>query len=678
MRWRLDTMMLLLAVTTLPSSAYAQLQKNRGAFTLSQSLQARVAAVADWNADKFADLFTLSQDATVLSLYLWDNASKSFASNAITVYDAASADASVLHKRPIANVMVADIDYDGHLDVLLSAQEDKPASGSKQPVFVHALIRGNPDSSFAAPTPLFSTVGPQPLLLDYQGRMSLDLLGYQLSDTSLATLSLWQNAAGDASSQAAFLPPTSVNTSGADTLCTLDHPHSSAFVDLNGDCQPDIFLTCRDPKDASARSYQIWARSATTGQFGLSRHGSLPSGSGAISFADMNADGTLDAVFPVCDTKSCAIHVVHNFQIPLCARHSAFSQISQQQSALDASACRELENLCLPDNNFTLNFDVGQPGHLAFPLKDLSPNNPFFVLSRSADTAFHTDHPVPLRIGDYNLDGFPDVMAIVSPSSDNAAASSPASVLLLQSVLCTLSDCTPGLNMRSFAVAAQSVSQLTSLSSVLDAAWIDVGDDGTLDVLAIVQDPKTQAVTTQVVLNQLVNDAFFMKTLTLNGAKTSPPSLAYGAASVGATFKYTVIDTSGRKKAVQVTQLSQTSYASLQTPYALVGLGRTNNYIEEMFVGVSANRTNYFYAFNGVVPNSQLVAIPDVDATGAISGWKLELYINPGSYALLVLATLLVTMFLLSLVVGVLHVVERREDERERRKALHVINYDAL
>lgn len=69
---------------------------------------------------------------------------------------------------------------------------------------------------------------------------------------------------------------------------------------------------------------------------------------------------------------------------------------------------------------------------------------------------------------------------------------------------------------------------------------------------------------------------------------------------------------------------------SLQTPYCLVGLGRTNNYVEEMFAGVSRRQVreklqlslprithshyiiqdqNYLF-YEGVIPNSQLIFIP--------------------------------------------------------------------
>jgi len=42
-----------------------------------------------------------------------------------------------------------------------------------------------------------------------------------------------------------------------------------------------------------------------------------------------------------------------------------------------------------------------------------------------------------------------------------------------------------------------------------------------------------------------------------------------------------------KKYMIIVAQLSQSNYNALQTPYCLFGLGRTNSYIEELFVGVS-------------------------------------------------------------------------------------------
>ncbi|KAF8263408.1 hypothetical protein EI94DRAFT_1740946 [Lactarius quietus] len=80
-----------------------------------------------------------------------------------------------------------------------------------------------------------------------------------------------------------------------------------------------------------------------------------------------------------------------------------------------------------------------------------------------------------------------------------------------------------------------------------------------------------------------------------------------GASNLGASYKYTILDTSGRRSAAQVPQLPQTSYQALNTPYAVLG------------------------------------------TTIALAG-----------------------------VVLVLHLNEKREDELERRRSSHHINFDAL
>lgn len=225
--------------------------------------------------------------------------------------------------------------------------------------------------------------------------------------------------------------------------------------------------------------------------------------------------------------------------------------------------------------------------------------------------------------------------------------------------------------------------------------------------------------------NNYFNDAFFLKTLASNGVSptwsgphdTKPAKVGakpFGVNYPGATFKFTVLDTSGKKRANQVAQYPSSSYMGLSLPYSLFGLGRTNNYVEELFVGVTRNQPEHYTTYSGVIPNSQLIIIPyqsedesrppvgglnvtpgaevDPDAVAAVaaaaaawaenkggpSEWTLELYVRPGDYVPWVFVTLVTAIALLSGVVVSLNWMEKREDERERKKALHIINFDAL
>lgn len=124
-------------------------------------------------------------------------------------------------------------------------------------------------------------------------------------------------------------------------------------------------------------------------------------------------------------------------------------------------------------------------------------------------------------------------------------------------------------------------------------------------------------------------------------------------------------------------QLPQTAYQSLLTPYSFIGLGRTNNYIENFFVGSTKHQGGHFINIEGVIPNSKVVIVPPSDDSQQ-TDWRKELYLRPGEWIPLVTLTVVVATVLLAVIVLVLHLNEKREDERERRKVSHYINFDAL
>ena len=143
----------------------------------------------------------------------------------------------------------------------------------------------------------------------------------------------------------------------------------------------------------------------------------------------------------------------------------------------------------------------------------------------------------------------------------------------------------------------------------------------------------------------------------------------FGVSYSGASYKYTVLDTTGRRSAAQIGQLPQTSYHSLLTPYAFFGLGRTNNYIENLFVGSTRytdalpnsskqplDSSQHFINMEGVIPNSKVVIYPPPPGVEvSASGWRRELYLRPGAWIPLVTLTVIIVTVILAIIVGVLH-----------------------
>ena len=122
----------------------------------------------------------------------------------------------------------------------------------------------------------------------------------------------------------------------------------------------------------------MWLNDRATGSFKLKQSGTLPRGAGPITFADMgksslsrssslnplslipppaDRDGTLDLVFPTCDSfststgigRSCSINIAYNKQKPLCA------------STSPEKDCRSPEALCVADPDFKFNLE-SSPG----------------------------------------------------------------------------------------------------------------------------------------------------------------------------------------------------------------------------------------------------------------------------------------------------------------------------
>jgi integrin alpha FG-GAP repeat containing protein 1 len=329
---------------------------------------------------------------------------------------------------------------------------------------------------------------------------------------------------------------------------------------------------------------------------------------------------------------------------------------------------------------------------VSVPIRDLFQGEPrLHVL----DTSFSPAQPILPRPGDANLDGFPDLLLITE-----------GHVRLLLSVACAhgVLGCSAAGARRGWREMSNGVGALSSIADARVAVFVDLDEDGTLDVM--VQRTGEQGAGQVVFIqNNFAYDAFFMKAIctaifpvpavssdlilprlgcaVLNGACSSgkclpenstlapypvsfpfpifPPPFpvlltAYmqpnGASTSGASYKYTILDTSGRRSAAQVPQIPQTSYQALNTPYAFFGLGRTNNYVENLFAGAAHGRVA---TLEMVIPNSKLVINPGATP----DEWHKELYLRPGQWIPWVGVSVLGTMVALAGVVLVLHLNEK-------------------
>ncbi|KAF9484939.1 hypothetical protein BDN70DRAFT_824769 [Pholiota conissans] len=632
-----------------------------GAGSLGLNGDGRIVAFGDFNGDQLLDVLVLGSDQQTLSVYYWQHESFTF-----------SQAHSFKHPTKVYNVVPGDFTHSGKLDLLVMSQSDE--SGEQDLRLYPSLVGDGFDTE--NPLNLPPSTLSQPIPLDIDGDMKIDLLGItpDSSHSSTSPYQVWQNVWNASSSNPKLFNLEDAPFKGRQ--CAIANPHSNAVIDLDGDCLADVFLLCDEGH--GRKSFQIWINNKDDG-FVLSQQGSLPPDTQAISFADIDRDGTIDLIFPTCYRVSasgvgtnCHINIAYNQQLPLCAS-STDSGIKK-----GIRVCRRPEDLCISDPNFKFNLtdSPDNDAFVRFPLESLFPQTPALLVR---DSTFSPFLPTPIRLGDANLDGFPDLLLITVSGKTQTPS-------LVFSVPCDkdVAGCPKGTSdRRGWSVATKGTKVLEDVKDARALTFLDLDEDGTLDIMVQRSGADGQG-NVLFVQNNFYYDAFFLKAIVLNGAcnngwcynaNGSERYHPFGVSYSGATYKYTVLDTAGHRSAAQVGQLPQTSYQSLQTPYSFFGLGRTNNYIENLFVGTTIHAEQHYINMEGVIPNSKVVILPSADEGGE---WKRELFLRPGEWIPWVTVTVMATMILLAIIVLVLHLNEKREDEQERRRASHHINFDAL
>ena len=567
---------------------------------------------------------------------------------------------------------------------------------------------------------------------------------------------------------------------------------------MNGDCLPDLLVTtfhCEDVRSSSRsssldkvtclKSLEIYTNNKDAmrekGESPFifhSRHmappvthsrkiwehtrsiwgGDATLGTGQFSFADVDGDGNIDVIFPICTSSSSSIRslrgdcdiensirIIYNVQKTLC---------SDSLFTFGESNCRRESELCDGDPSMTLD---------QFDRWESAANS--VIVPRNAFGNFHFLSqaglpPVTLRFGDYNLDGFPDLLVPLVKGRDAVNASvrsyphskaedrylidrpneilssfwtsggsdaldqlGPGEVVvtLWRNVPCTVelcgSDATRKRRRTFVHVIGNEVESLHAIRSGFAAAFFDLDESGRSDIIVLSDPSAVNPVTpskpkrdrkghrspkpsesvsskgdsvsrggTASLFNNLHNDAFFLKTLGLNGlcAAWCPPPFPqkfpdpkpYGVNFPGGFFKFILTDLAGERRVAAGGQLSQSSHLSLQLPYLLFGLGRAGNYIESIFYGISSAAARHFQSWICIIPNSQLVAIPYPPTDP--QSWQLDLYLAPSGIMVAVIASMVCSLVALGAVIYYLNWKETMEDEREKREKAHLFSFDAL
>lgn len=516
----------------------------------------------------------------------------------------------------VTSVVPGDFDGDALMDLLVTGH---PPSSGPSDTRVYVLWGGMHSLKCADKDKYLFKMKGEPLAIDYDGDMIIDLFG-----------------ANEAGNRTFWLFHTNRTFTARQMEMANGHSlreiHSHAFLDVNGDFAPDLVLTTKE-------DIEVWYKQGDEFKLNYTIKYPIKVGDGHIGqtlYLDVEMKGKVDLVVPVCFDSYCKNSTIFV--------HSGETHPGEWY-------------------DLKVNFKEKEDYLWGF-----TPINEKF---------WYTD-TITVRGGDFNMDGYPDILASLTLYSSSGETKNKA--FLLENVPCLGSICHKF--GRTFAPQWGSMSPTNSLTNM--AVFYDFGQDGILDVLLVQMDhsDSTPSYKVSAFKNSLDYDANFVKVMVLTGRNSSqtPPNRnplskkkikTFGTNLPGPRISYKTTTQEGNPREATSSQLPQSAHFSLGLPYSIFGLGRTPNFVDKLSVGMSGQERDW----TQIIPNSQMVVIP---AGQLPSQWKAQLFVTPSKLVLMSVVALLGTCAIITLIIGALYWKERREDKLERLQEAHRFHFDAM
>nr|XP_054308879.1 T-cell immunomodulatory protein [Pongo pygmaeus] len=465
-------------------------------------------------------------------------------------------------------------------------------------------------------TILNRTFQDEPLIMDFNGDLIPDIFGIT-NESNQPQILLGGNLSWH---------PALTTTS------KMRIPHSHAFIDLTEDFTADLFLTTLNAT-TSTFQFEIWEN--LDGNFSVSTILEKPQNMmvvGQSAFADFDGDGHMDHLLPGCEDKNCQKSTIY----------------------LVRSGTKQWVPV----------------------LQDFSNKGTLWGFVPFVDEQQPTEIPIPitLHIGDYNMDGYPDALVILKNTSG-----SNQQAFLLENVPCNNASCEEARRM--FKVYWE-LTDLNQIKDAMVATFFDIYEDGILDIIVLSKGYTKNDFAIHTLKNNFEADAYFVKVIVLSGlcSNDCPRKITpFGVNQPGPYIMYTTVDANGYLKNGSAGQLSQSAHLALQLPYNVLGLGRSANFLDHLYVGIprpSGEKSIRKQEWTAIIPNSQLIVIPYPH--NVPRSWSAKLYLTPSNIVLLTAIALIgVCVFILA-IIGILHWQEKKADDREKRQEAHRFHFDAM
>ena len=424
--------------------------------------------------------------------------------------------------------------------------------------------------------------------------------------------------------------------------CQLKAEHGNSYVDVTGDGRADLLLTTQAGLELHQGEADAggWRYRCTVPWPNFIEGCNTDDCIGQPAFLDFSLSGSLDMVLPVCFDYHCqnsSLYLIPVSELAACPQHWQWRPMS-----LDLT----------PDRRFRKRDPDMSPLALMTP-----------------------------RVGDVNLDGFPDLLMTVYNVTSGSGSGSEVQLLL--NVPCQpMSGCHQSDPTSKYWRQFQLQPGYTAgLGPAITGAFFDIYEDGRLDLITVSQDEHGNYQVSAFMNTTQDSDAYFMKVIVLTGAcyhncdHQTTDYVPYGTNSGGQLVSYRSQrpgqESFDSYQSVAV-QLPQSSYFALGLPYTIFGLGMAPNFVDSLSVNISAQSHDW----PQIIPNSQLYVIPY--PPDKPDSWDVKLIITASKNILITGLALVGTCAMCTVIIVLLHIRDKKMDHRAKLQDASRFHFDAM
>ena len=412
---------------------------------------------------------------------------------------------------------------------------------------------------------------------------------------------------------------------------------SNAFIDINNDCRNDLIFTVDSENGPKlliyiGMYYKLNDQDDTyVIKYGLNQKNeiNLDKDFGPFALGDFNDDGRVDLIFPLLIGNKVSILLnqesrTNDWSDEFCPHH----KIKDQSNTL----------FNLSDSKYCIN--------LTFPESD---DKKIYYNPKITYTS--------IRTADFMSSGSHGILVIMEDINNGE-----------QSVrLYKIDKDDDKLNLELETDLSKKFSNLNQ--NLQYASFFDFGEDGILDVI-VVGDDETRG------FYRNVDNSNYYVTAQLS---VTDNDKKYNLIEVGAGYHYVVTNNNGKRRIDYSWQLAQTGDLNLNLNYAYMGLGRTNNYLENLeIVSVSSKKINNdtksdsvkftdkdlteYKQYTPIIPKSQLL----VKKVG--DDWNIDLIVQPTEKIILMIVIIFIILLIILAIIIYLHIKEVKEDKNQAKE----------